>query len=168
MARRCICTHCLNTHFEKLKNSEQKSWGYIGTFYVHAQSFGEKPCIFVARVKKIKKCKMNSCNEASEIVFFTQATKNVVFHRNLVNAYKMSGYTREIFVSNFSNFLKCVFRQWMHLCLGAKTPGPNRLHYIAVILKNVMVRILCNAFAPTRGGLVCTTRFLSSLHHRKQ
>uniref|UniRef100_A0A453NH88 Uncharacterized protein n=5 Tax=Aegilops tauschii subsp. strangulata TaxID=200361 RepID=A0A453NH88_AEGTS len=83
LAFRCICTHCLNTHFEKLKNSEQKSWGYIGTFYVHAQSFGEKPCIFVARVKKIKKCKMNSCNEASEIVFFTQATKNLVFHRKV-------------------------------------------------------------------------------------
>ena len=31
-----------NTHFEKLKNSEQKSRVYIRTFYVRSQGFGEK------------------------------------------------------------------------------------------------------------------------------
>ena len=42
LAPRCICTHYRNTHFEKLKNSEQKSRVYIRTFYVRSQGFGEK------------------------------------------------------------------------------------------------------------------------------
>ena len=49
---------------------------------VHVK-FRRKPTFFMACVKKMKKYKMNSCNEASEIVFFTQATKNLGFHWKL-------------------------------------------------------------------------------------
>ena len=85
----------------------KKSGVHIRTSYVDGQNVDEKD-IFVARMKKIKKCLVNSYNQALKIVEFTKATKNVHFHQNLVHAHIMSGFTHGNFFELFSLFKMCI------------------------------------------------------------
>ena len=92
---------------------EKKSRMYIRTSYVRTQNFGEKD-IFCAMYKKDKKCLVNSYNQASKLCFLT---KKGLFSSKLgAHTYNVRIYTQDFFLI-FLNFVKYVFRQWVHIHL---------------------------------------------------
>jgi hypothetical protein len=64
---------------------------------------GEKT-FCVACVKKTKNGHVNSNVGAPKFVFFTEATKNVLFSRNFVNEHKISRCISRYFFQNFQTF----------------------------------------------------------------
>ena len=83
------------------KNFKQKLGAYISILYMLTKSFREKPTTYVSRVKKTKSDVKKMLFTRHPFVFFTQATKNVGFLRNLTCTHIMSRCMRQIFVWNF-------------------------------------------------------------------
>jgi hypothetical protein len=63
---------------------------YVHILYVHTQSSKKKNYFVACIKKKIYVLISNNHIEASKIVFFTQATTNVLFCQNLILEHKMS------------------------------------------------------------------------------
>jgi hypothetical protein len=71
----------------------------------------------VACVKKTKNGYVNNNVGAPKFVFFTEATKNVLFTRNFVNEHKMCGFISRYIFFKILNIFKYVF-----FIMGASTP----------------------------------------------
>jgi hypothetical protein len=87
-------------------------------FYVFAKLFHEKLILFVSCVKKLQFGAQNKLFTRHLLVIFTQDTKNVGFVRNYTHG--LLTYTREIFVRNFCDILKCFSRWQKHKHLRSK------------------------------------------------
>jgi hypothetical protein len=78
--------------------------------------FCNEKIFYVACIKKTKNVHVNNNVGALKFIFFTEATKNVLFSRNFINEHKCLDVYQDIFFEIFKHFEICF------LVMGASTP----------------------------------------------
>ena len=89
--------------FQNVKSSRKKP-ACTSSDAIFAHIISVKREIFMACIKKMKKCPVNSCNQALKIAFFyTSHKKCPFFHWNLVHTHIMSEFTRMVHIHLWDN-----------------------------------------------------------------
>jgi hypothetical protein len=111
LAHRTRCTYYgkyISNSFENVKKIRQKILSVHLNNLCSPTKFCDKKIFFVTYIKNTENVHVNNNVGALKFVFFTEATKNILFSRNFMNEHKMSRCISSFFYK-FSNILKYIF-----------------------------------------------------------